>query len=192
MADYENPKRSENPWSTAVSIFTGKENLIDGGLVDNGRGYKVAFITNLFELSFKGLAFGQYAISSKASCFKNRKKCLSAVNQSCDCGFYAFYNKKTALEFVDKRRGLFLLEVEFYGKIIEHSEGLRGSEQDVVRIYIPKKCAKSICGRDAIFLTESKTIFGKRVYKVSCSTHKNEISYEISLLKDNDIDIVRM
>ena len=93
---------------------------------------------------------------------------------------------------MDKRRGLFLLEVEFYGKIIEHSEGLRGSEQDVVRIYIPKKCAKSICGRDAIFLTESKTIFGKRVYKVSCSTHKNEISYEISLLKDNDIDIVRM
>jgi hypothetical protein len=192
MADYENPKKGENPWSTAVSIFSGRDNLLDGGLVDSGRGYKVAFITNLFELSFKGLAFGQYAISSKARCFKNRKKCLSAVNLNCDCGFYAFYNKITALEFVDKRRGLYLLEVEFYGKIIEHSEGLRGSEQDVVRIYIPKKCAKSICGRDAIFLTQHKTIFGKRLYKVSCSNHKNEMSYDISLLKDNDIDIVRM
>lgn len=181
-----------NPWSTAVTVFTGRENISDGGYVDSGRGYKVAFITELFEINFRGLAFGQYAIKSKANCFKNRKKCLSAVNLNCDCGFYAFYNKQNALEFVDKRKGLYLLEVEFYGKIIEHSEGLRGSEQDVVRIYIPKKCAKSICGRDAIFLTEHKTIFGKRLYKVSCNIHKNEVSSEISLLKNSDIDIVRM
>ena len=39
---------SFNPWSTAVTIFTGGENISDEGYVDNGRGYNVAFITELF------------------------------------------------------------------------------------------------------------------------------------------------
>jgi hypothetical protein len=181
-----------NPWSTAVTIFTGGENISDEGYVDNGRGYKVAFITELFELNFRGLAFGEYTVSSKAKCLRNRKKCEAAVNLNCECGFYAFYNKNMALEFVDERRGLYLLEVEFYGKIIEHSDGLKGSEQDVIRVFIPNKCTKSLCKRDAIFFTKHKTIFGKKIYKVSCDVHQNETSYEISSLKNNDIDIVRM
>lgn len=184
-----------NAWSVAISALSGKKNVINNeGLVNTARGYKVCYINNIENITFSGLGFGNYKISDNACCEKKRNKCKYPVNLDCDCGFYAFYDRSKAFNLVENYRGLYAIEVELFGKIIMHKEGMRGCEQDVIRVFLPKKCSNSLCNKAGNYLAAKESLLKRNIkYLVKCEKHSvNTKCYKIESIKNVDLDIVRV
>jgi len=195
MSKYNNDNLNyTEAWSVAVSALSGRksEHLLEAGNVSNAKGYKVCYISDINNFSFRGLGYGDYNISSSSKCEKKIKKCKVPVNLNCDCGFYAFYDQNKAFYIAENYRGLVPIEVELFGKIIMHKDGMRGEEQDVIRIFLSRKCSKSYCNREGKYLSNKKTIYNnKKKYLVRCERHKTNENYIINEINKSKIDIVR-
>lgn len=181
-------------WSVAVNALSGKkrENLLEDGFVSSAKGYKVCYITEIKNFTFRGLGFGEYNLSSRSKCEKKIKKCSITVNLNCECGFYAFYDQSKAFNLAENYRGLVPIEVELYGKIIMHKDGMRGEEQDVIRVFLSRICSKGYCNREGIYLSKKVSFYNKKKkYLVRCEKHKSNENFMISEISKDKIDIVR-
>jgi|688.fasta_scaffold86663_3 hypothetical protein len=145
--------------------YTYKKKAIpyDANTFYSATGYKIAYLADLGNFPFRGLVHGSYCIKDKAICNKNSCDFLS-----CNCGFYAFSDKKRAVLELNKHYGALMLEVELYSEIIIHEFGYRSKEQDVMRVFLPNKCSKFLCTNNTsgVFLKYNR-------YQTICSEHKN-------------------
>jgi hypothetical protein len=179
---------SYNPWSSAIRFLSpDSHTLPDGGLVFDATGWKVARIKNPLLGEFAGLAYGNYNISSVAVCGKNKLHTAPAI--SCDCGFYAMKKRDDALALIDGWRPMVLLQVELFGFIYEHRVGWRATEQDVVGISVPYRCAKALCNNITIGMS-----YKRGFWVTSCNKHlsaegvdlgrmRSELQMDVTLVK---------
>ncbi|MDX1619801.1 MAG: hypothetical protein R3320_02340 [Nitriliruptorales bacterium] len=89
---------------------------------------------------------GSYRADDEAVCVRKRSHRPPALD--CECGFYAFSERDRAVDLLARRCGFdgdvvvrALLEVEFYGTVIEHEEGSRGELQRVLGLWLLPWCA---------------------------------------------------
>lgn len=143
-------------------------------------GYKIAYLTNIDNILFKGLVHGSYYINDKAICIKKTCNFLS-----CNCGFYAFKDKKRALVELSKHYGTVMIEVELYSDIVIHQFGYRGREQDIIRMFLPYKCSKFLCSNPSsgLYLKNNR-------YQTICSEHKNTFINIKDLSSSFGLDII--
>jgi hypothetical protein len=160
----------ENITKTYNILFNKKINIQNNVLpstfenINSATGYKIAYLTGIDNFLFKGLVHGSYYINDKAICNKNSCDFLS-----CNCGFYAFRDKKRAVLELNKHYGALMLEVELYSEIVIHEFGYRSKEQDVIRLFLPNKCSKFLCKNNTsgLFLKYNR-------YQTICTAHKND------------------
>jgi len=145
-------------------IYHKKSIPYDANTFYSATGYKIAYLADLDNFPFRGLVHGSYSINDKAICNKNSCDFLS-----CNCGFYAFRDKKRAVLELNKHYGALMLEVELYSEIIIHEFGYRSKEQDVIRLFLPNKCSKFLCKNNTagLFLKYNR-------YQTICTAHKND------------------
>jgi hypothetical protein len=113
---------------------------------------------------FTGYAFGTYHLNDSARCEKGRGH--EAPSKNCQCGFYAMKTRDRAEYLLERWRSLVLLKVEFYGRIIEHRDGLRAEEQEVTTMFIPRRCSKGWCPQTTEGMRQ-----GRRHWRTVCSMH---------------------
>lgn len=132
-------------WSSAARMLSGKGRDVDRrGSVEEMGGWKVALIKNPVLGVFKGLSFGEYNVREGiARCERDVEHKPPVV--SCECGFHAHRFRSEAERYLGRRRGLVLVKVELYGDIVVHKEGVRGEEQDVIAVYLRKRCSRWFC-----------------------------------------------
>lgn len=155
----------QHSWATAVRYMSAAPaQLRDGGDVLDASGWKVARLTDPYLGHFAGYAFGTYDLNAKATCAKGREH--SSPHNGCDCGFYAWKDRSRALYLMERWRSTILLKVELYGEIIEHSDGFRAHEQEVVSMAVPGRCARGWCRGKTEGMTE-----GRSFWRSACSAH---------------------
>lgn len=139
----------------ALYFFTKNKYSDDEPLVVYKRAYlvhdgasKKAFIAPMRSIGIK--------IKAIDNAFCDRKGRHTQIPKGkCSCGFYGmrykwlvFCNPTTAHPFYIARKHENIdLRVEFYGKIIEHVAGYRAQHQRILRVILPKRCAKKYCVR---------------------------------------------
>jgi hypothetical protein len=78
-----------------------------------------------------------------------------------------------------------LLEVDLYGRIVEHRDGWRAEEQDVLRIHVPERCSQFVCRRGT-------TGFRRRRvgWYPACTEHLGSDGVLIPTLRQHGVDVV--
>lgn len=141
-------------------------------------GYKVAFISNLFDVVFTGYSFGKYHSLDTYSCMKLTKNNHKTFFQNCRCGFHSFKNLDDALSLLNLREGGVILEVENYGDIIEYEKGYKSEIQEVISVLIPQECFRIKCKNPTEFLS-----FKYKKFMNTCSDHKGKIYHHLNDLR---------
>jgi hypothetical protein len=176
---------SYEPWSVAIPYLTGQPRPVkEGGLVQEAHGWKVARLADPFEGVFSGYSHGRYRFNDLARCLK-RSGCSEVPALGCDCGFNAMKTRESAVRLLERWRGFLLLEVDLYGRIVEHRDGWRAEEQDVLRIHVPARCSRFICRRGT-------TGFRRRRagWYPACTEHLDSDGVLVSVLRQHGVDVV--
>jgi hypothetical protein len=174
-----------NPWGTAVSFISGKARPVpDAGEVLEAQGWKVARLKDPFTATFAGYAFGDYGLTQRAECLRSRR-CPEAPGLGCDCGFNAMKEMSDARRLLERWRGFVLLEVELYGRLIEHRDGWRAEEQDVVRVHVSGRCARGVCRRPTAGFSPRR-----KAWFPSCAEHLGPRGVDTGLLRRSAVDVV--
>jgi len=166
----------------------GGNQIEDIGLIEVSNGWKVAHIIHLNPLILSGLSHGIYSQSEVSTCYSRDQHVAPFIG--CACGFYSFYEKSRASDLLTYARGLVLVKVENYGKIIFHTYGQRSQEQDIISLSLPNKCSKIFCSNNTTNLSQFKN-----KYKQRCDKHASNTSLNLSALRANtgvDIDILAL
>lgn len=138
-----------------LNFFIGsKRKLKDEGLVTQASAWKMSHLVDPYIQKFGGLSFGEFTTSSVAVC--EQKFSHSAPDEDCDCGFYAFKELSKAIDVSSHSRALLLIQVEFFGKIVEHDFGMRAEHQVIEKIYLNSKCSKFFCRRRTVGIIEGR------------------------------------
>lgn len=154
-----------HPWDTAARMLSGRaKELPHLGTVEHGSGWKVARLIDTRTGRWRGLAFGEYSSDEKATCAFDREH--KSPNIGCECGFHAVGTREAAINLMEGRRGVVLLQVELYGEIVVHTKGMRAEEQVVLAMYVPKWCTKLGCRNETAGMRE-----GRRSWLSRCSNH---------------------
>lgn len=180
--------RSElfNPWGPALPLLSGKpRQLADAGSVTDAHGWKVARVHDPHQGLFRGYAFGSYGVSARASCLRRRSG-HRAPAVGCDCGFNAMKDRIAAVRLMERWRGFVLLEVDLYGEMVEHRDGWRAGEQDVLRIHVPSRCGRHVCRRATTGLRRR----GRRGWHPVCGYHQGHDGVDLSVLRRHGVDVV--
>ena len=165
--DPVNPFGSEEFNPKDFNFFIGsKRNLIDGGLIEQASAWKMSHMLDPYNQRFSGLSFGEFTLTSNAVCEISMPHL--APNEDCDCGFYAFDSLSKAIDVSSHSRGLLLMKVEFYGKIIEHDYGFRAEEQVIEKLFLNSKCSRFFCRRPTVGVIQSR-----RIWRNVCEEHTN-------------------
>lgn len=149
-------------------------NLYDGGLVDECRGFKAAYLVRRGEgIGFAGIAHGSYSADDRARCLADSDH--DAPYPKCLCGFHTYSHRGDAESVLSEHPGSVLLEVDLYGNIVEHERGVRAEQQVVLSAALPPRCFR--CGVAATELTDfAGTPAGKGVpwssLVVACGRHR--------------------
>ena len=107
-----------------------------------------------YSISFQALTGAQYLVEDIAVCENGIEHTAPVLN--CTCGFYAFNKRRKAVLAAIDNRAHVLLQVEAYGKIIQHKKGWRAAEQVVMKVYAIDRC--SYCQRSGITSLSTETI----------------------------------
>ena len=165
-------------WSSAARLLSGRPKpLSDLGEISDAKGWKVSLLLDPVEGRFGGLSFGMFGLRSVARCEKETTHLPPVVG--CECGFHALYRRPRAEQLLDRRRGLVLLEVELYGRIVLHRDGSRSEEQDVHGIHLAPRCATLLCRR----VTEGVRPFRRR-WITSCRHHGQAALVSVETMRD--------
>ena len=119
--------------------------------IDALRGYKVAqlIIADGGQAWLAGVTSLRYGIDTQASC---RRRSCRPPGLDCRCGFYAFRDRRAALELLGSlggrhpARSYVLLTVDLDGEVLEYEVGFRAQRQRVLRIEIPDACMRCLRG----------------------------------------------
>ena len=164
-SDQQDTESGYNPYAGAARFFSGKPKpLTDLGDVSSASGWKVAVFTDPLLGRFAGLSHGTFELRSVARCEKDEFHLPPVVG--CECGFHAMYTRSRAERLIGFRAGLVLLEVEMYGEIVLHREGMRAQEQDIHAIHLDPRCSRPLCRRAAAGLRQK----GKK-WRSACVAH---------------------
>lgn len=136
------------------------------------RGWKVAPVTRMPDGSVFFDGFGtQYGVEAVARCNKHfvtgwrSSHAEPAPYEGCECGFYAYNDRRLIGEHVQPGCGL--LEVEMYGKVLRFEKGYRAEKQRVLSVTVRPECCVRItsptgfsvhCGRRGTFQLDDGTI----------------------------------
>lgn len=96
---------------------------------------------------FAGISIGcSYRADDTGTCVRHRSHHVPEL--SCECGFYAFFDREQAVELLGRRGGAAggtvvrsLLEVELTGTVVEHERGYRAEHQRVLGVVVLPWCA---------------------------------------------------
>lgn len=86
--------------------------------------------------------------SARAMCMSSHDH--RAPDSGCACGFYALKDvRKLPFRVFTSLRRMVLLQVELSGTVIAAQYGYRAGRQDVLRVWVPRRCAVFGCRRHA-------------------------------------------
>lgn len=97
----------------------------------------------------------------------------------CQCGFYAWKTTQGAHEYMKGiPDGYVLMQVELFGRVIQHENGYRAQSQRVLGVQVPSTCSGLLCGQPATcleFLAHGR----EAPYKVLCAAHRPALSLSV-------------
>jgi len=165
----------ENPYEHIARAFSYSPKALPfEGLISESTGWKVSYLSDVFSKTFVGYSKVPFTTDARFTC---KKDFHITPHPGCICGFHAYYDKCTAIFNLERWRPLLLLEVEFYGDIIQYSKGIRASEQVIKSLHLPSRCGFGICRKTTAGLSKNK-----RYYRPACQKHINSEGFTIAEL----------
>ena len=122
--------------------------VIKENYLESITGYKIAQLkVNICKNTayFKSiyLCDDTYATNAVAECEKQKHQ---APGKNCKCGFNVLKKFSQAVTYSSSVVvNNVILQVELFGRIIEHTKGYRGQEQSVLKVIIPNICTVGKC-----------------------------------------------
>lgn len=142
-------------WLAEVGQRRGRSRVWDDHTpqpsIDAFRGYKVAqlIVSTGGTAWLAGITSLRYGVDTIAAC---RRRTCEPPGLDCRCGFYAFRERREALELLGSlgsrhpARSYVLLTVDLDGNVLEYESGFRAQRQRVLRIEIPAACMRCLRG----------------------------------------------
>ena len=162
----------DNPYESIARAFSYSPKALPfEGLVTESTGWKVSYLSDVFSKTFEGYSNVPFTTDSRFTC---KIDFHITPHPGCVCGFHAYYEKNTAIFNLERWRPLLLLEVEFYGDIIQYSKGLRASEQVIKSLHLPSRCGFGICRNSTHGLSKKR-----RYFRPACHKHLNKDGFSI-------------
>lgn len=124
-------------------------------------GFKVAGLTGQ-DPTFTGLTGDSYKKDDSATC-KEFPDHVPPVS-GCECGFYAFKERRDAQFELSINPGLFLIEVDLFGLGFVHKYGYRAESQRVNSLIAPKRCMRCKTLPARIFVRSFKIGYGSNTW----------------------------
>ena len=102
-------------------------------------GFKIVALTGQAP-TFTGITGDLYSHDDSARCTINPDHIPPVHN--CECGFYAYKNRRDALFELSIHPGLFLIDVDLFGIGFAHKYGYRAESQRVNSLTLPRSCMR--------------------------------------------------
>jgi len=132
-------------------------------------GYKIVSLTGEVP-TFTGVTGDTYKNDANAICKEFPDHVPPVVG--CECGFYAFKNRRDAQFELSIYPGVFLIDVDLFGIGFSHKYGYRAESQRVNSLEFPKRCMRCKVLPARVFIKSYKIGYGSNVWwswSVRCS-----------------------
>ncbi|MSO34048.1 MAG: hypothetical protein EXQ80_06515 [Candidatus Nanopelagicaceae bacterium] len=132
-------------------------------------GFKIVSLTGELPI-FTGVTGDTYKNDENAICKEFPDHVPPVIG--CECGFYAFKNRRDAQFELSIHPGLFLIDVDLFGIGFSHKYGYRAESQRVNSLEFPKRCMRCKVLPARVFIKSYKIGYGNNVWwhwSVRCS-----------------------
>lgn len=153
----------------------------------SGRGVRLASLNELVTHPVEGTA---HCTAMRFSTFRDlHSHHYDAPHLDCTCGFYAWKTREQAAQMVSEG-GLALLDIELFGKVIQHEHGYRAEKQRVLGVQIDPTCNHFMCVAPAVVIDFPRNLNPSSMqhdaveFKVWCETHRHEAGDRTCSLQD--------
>lgn len=107
--------------------------------IERMHGYKLVYLTGQ-KPSLTGLTGDSYSSDATATCTLNPDHVPPVAE--CECGFYAYINRKEAEFERSIYPGAFLIEVDLFGVGFQYERGYRAESQVAQRLFTQPRCQR--------------------------------------------------